>query len=144
MNIPGSFNRGESTTGAEKEGLFAALLVVLGAMAAAGMLGRSIRLTLEPPPPFGEGATGKHVGIWQAVVGAKMDRVFGPKTRAATEIWSEKAGFGRRAQVNEAMWTVGVGTTIAFIDGFAVLPSGERVELAPLAEHAAEMLGKGD
>jgi hypothetical protein len=141
MNLPGGFGRGDAS-GAEKEALFSALLVVLGAMHRAGMVGQSLRLTDAPPPPFGEGATGKFVGVWQAVVGATIDRSFGPKTRAATEAWSEKTGFGRRSSVNEAMWCLGVGTTVGFIDGAVVLPSGERVELAPLVAQVKTLLGQ--
>ena len=140
MNLPGSFGRGDAS-GAEKEALFSALLVVLGAMNRAGMVGASMRLTDQPPPPFGEGASGKSVGVWQAVIGAKIDQKFGPKTKAATEVWSEKLGFGRRSSVNEAMWCLGVGTTVGFIDGAVLLPNGDRVELAPLVAQVKTLLG---
>lgn len=141
MNLPGGFGRGDAS-GAEKEALFSALLVVLGAMRSAGMVGETIRLTDAPPPPFGVGAKGKQVGIWQAVVGAKIDQAFGPNTRAATEAWSEKLGFGRRSSVNEAMWCLGVGVTLGLVDGAAILPSGERIELGPLVTQVKTLLKK--
>jgi len=145
VRVPASLDRGEATP-VERQALFGALLVVLSAMRGAGMIGQTLRLTSQPPPPFGEGSQGKHVAIWQTVVGAKVDDpakgigIFGPKTRAATEAWSEKAGFGKRAIVNEAMWTVAIGLTLGLGETEVVLPSGEPVPLAGLAEYVAGAL----
>ncbi len=140
MTLPGGFGRGDASE-AEKLALFEALCVVLGAMHKAGMVGDAIRLTDQPPEPFGKGATGKYVKIWQIVVGATPDAIFGPKTEALTLVWSEKAGFGRRTHVEPAMWSLAVGVTLGLGDLEVMLPSGETIDLPLAASGVAAALG---
>lgn len=40
-------------------------------------------------PELRRGSTGEHVKLWQAIVGAKQDGQFGPKTEAATVAWQK-------------------------------------------------------
>lgn len=138
--VPLALDRG-GVSPAERQALFSALLVVLWAMKRAGMIGDSVRLTDSPPPPFGEGAKGPLVAIWQKAVGAAPDGDFGPKTKALTRAWSERAGFGPREKVEPAMWVTAVGLTFAVRPDGVILPSGEAVGCPAVSADVAQILG---
>lgn len=139
MKLPPSFDRGDATP-EEREALFASLVVVLLAMREAGMVGASLRITDSPPAPFGRGARGPLVGVWQKVIGAKSDQDFGKETERLTLEWSKKVGFGERKMVEPAMWVVGVGVTVALGADGVTLPSGEEVTLRAAKEKASALI----
>jgi hypothetical protein len=110
-------------------------------MREAGMLGQAVRLTDAPPAEFGLGATGPLVRVWQGIIGAKPDGVFGAKeTLPRTRAWAHEAGFGDRSTVTPAMWATGVGVSFRFEPGAVVLPDGSRVTLDELEAGAAATL----
>ncbi len=139
--VPASLDRGNCSP-EERRALFEAFLVTVWAMRRAGMLGLTVRLTDAPPDPFGLGAVGPIVGIWQRVVGAKPDQNFGPKTVEATKRWSILAGFGPRAQVEPAMWALAVGLTFGLRDEGVILPDGSAVGCPAVSSEIAQILGE--
>jgi len=137
--IPRAFDRGVASP-EERAGLFASLAVVLAAMRAAGMLGPAVRLTDAPPEPFGVGAKGPLVAVWQKVIGADPDGDFGeretlPKTRA----WAKKLGFGDAKVVTPAMWATAVGVTLLLDPEHVTQTDGSVLTMAE-AERAARVL----
>lgn len=140
FQIPPSFDRG-TLSPSERAALVESLAVVLWTMRANGMLGDSVRLTDQPPKVFGLGAQGPLVGIWQTVVGAKKDSIFGPKTVAATRQWSKAAGFGDRSAVDPAMWCLAVGITLRFEGPVVVFPDGSRLDVGAATADAQKVLG---
>ena len=143
LTVPASLDRGTATPD-ERRALFEALLLILWAMGKVGMVGASVRLTDSPPPPFGIGTRGPIVKIWQMIVGAAPDEVFGQKTEALTVKWATAAGFGPRKTVEPAMWSVAVGLTFR-IDAAGVTQPGGEILLCPgsVEPDVRQILGNG-
>jgi peptidoglycan hydrolase-like protein with peptidoglycan-binding domain len=61
-------------------------------------------IAISEHPPLMIGSSGPEVALWQQIVHAKVDGVFGPRTSAATSEWQTASGLECTGSVGDADW----------------------------------------
>lgn len=68
------------------------------------------QIIIDEPPMIRKGSTGKAVQVWQSIIGANPDGIFGTETEKKTKDLQTKAGIEVDGIVGPISWTAGMNT----------------------------------
>ena len=68
------------------------------------------KISIDEPPMIRNGSTGQAVKVWQTIVGANPDGIFGPETESKTKNLQKRAGIEVDGIVGPISWAAGLNT----------------------------------